>query len=714
MVHQGAARQDLVLYLETFDHTVGVMQTKDALQRVAQECAEDLAADGVVYAEVRFAPSSTSSRGSRLDEVVDSVLEGFRQGTAGTRSRSARSSPPCATPRTPPRSPSWPCATATPAWSASTSPAARPATRPPATSTPSSSWRRRTSTSPSTPARPSGCRRSGRRCSSAERSGWATACASSTTSRSTTTGGPPCGRLASFVRDRRVPLEMCPTSNVNTGVCDSIAEHPIGLLARLRFRVTVNTDNRLMSGVSLTSEMAALVDAFGYGWDEIEWLTLNAMKSSFWPFDQRLSDHQPADQARLRPAPRRRDLSPQRPSRMARVVAEQPRRVAPASSIASAVAASRMPPLALMPRRPPTVACMSADSFERRTAGGVEAGGRLHVVGAGGLGDAARLDDSASVRQADSRITFSSDRPRPPAPRRCRRRRPATPRPSPSPRFTTMSSSVAPASTATSASWAFTAGWCAPLGNPITVAIPMPTPRPSVIGRCDGDTHTAATPRSVASSQSATRRRPWPRARAACDRSRARRAVDARSIGCHHARMQVTVVDHPLAAQLLTRLRETGTDRAGFRRAMDDLSGILVYEATRGIEVESIDIETPMGPTTGTRVSRPPLVVPVLRAGLGMLGGVLRHLPETDTGFIGVARNEETFVPEPYMNSVPEELDGPTGARARPDARHRRLARAQLPHPGRARRRARSPRCACWPPPRASRGSTRRGSCSRS
>ena len=96
------------------------------------------------------------------------------------------------------------------------------------------------------------------------------------------------GRLASFVRDRRVPLEMCPTSNVNTGVCDSIAEHPIGLLAALRFRVTVNTDNRLMSGVSLTSEMAALVDAFGYGWDQIEWFTLNAMKSSFWPFDQRL------------------------------------------------------------------------------------------------------------------------------------------------------------------------------------------------------------------------------------------------------------------------------------------------------------------------------------------------------------------------------------------------------------------------------------------
>ena len=96
------------------------------------------------------------------------------------------------------------------------------------------------------------------------------------------------GRLASFVRDRRVPLEMCPTSNVHTGAAPSLAEHPIGLLRRLRFRVTVNIDNRLMSDVTLSQEFANLVDTFGYGWDDVEWLTLNAMKSSFWPFDQRL------------------------------------------------------------------------------------------------------------------------------------------------------------------------------------------------------------------------------------------------------------------------------------------------------------------------------------------------------------------------------------------------------------------------------------------
>jgi adenosine deaminase len=96
------------------------------------------------------------------------------------------------------------------------------------------------------------------------------------------------GRLASFVRDRRIPLELCPTSNVHTSAAASIAEHPIGLLRRLRFRVTVNTDNRLMSDVTMSDEFANLAEAFGYGWYDFEWLTLNAMKSAFWPFDERL------------------------------------------------------------------------------------------------------------------------------------------------------------------------------------------------------------------------------------------------------------------------------------------------------------------------------------------------------------------------------------------------------------------------------------------
>ena len=96
------------------------------------------------------------------------------------------------------------------------------------------------------------------------------------------------GRLASYIRDRRVPLEMCPSSNVQTGAARSIAEHPIGLLRTLGFRVTVNTDNRLMSHTTMSKEMLLLSEAFGYGLADVQWLTVNAMKSSFLPFDQRL------------------------------------------------------------------------------------------------------------------------------------------------------------------------------------------------------------------------------------------------------------------------------------------------------------------------------------------------------------------------------------------------------------------------------------------
>ena len=97
------------------------------------------------------------------------------------------------------------------------------------------------------------------------------------------------GRLAAYVRDKRIPLEMCPTSNVMTGAAKSIEEHPIGLLRRLSFRVTINTDNRLMSGTSMTKEFSQLAEAFGYGLPDFQWFTLNAMKSAFIPFDERLA-----------------------------------------------------------------------------------------------------------------------------------------------------------------------------------------------------------------------------------------------------------------------------------------------------------------------------------------------------------------------------------------------------------------------------------------
>ena len=97
------------------------------------------------------------------------------------------------------------------------------------------------------------------------------------------------GRLAAYVRDKRIPLEMCPTSNVHTGAVRSLADHPIDLLRRLRFRVTVNTDNRLMSGTSMTQEMFGLVEAFDYSLEDLRWFTINAMKSAFLPFDERVA-----------------------------------------------------------------------------------------------------------------------------------------------------------------------------------------------------------------------------------------------------------------------------------------------------------------------------------------------------------------------------------------------------------------------------------------
>ena len=97
------------------------------------------------------------------------------------------------------------------------------------------------------------------------------------------------GRLAAWVRDRRIPLEMCPTSNVHTGAAGSIAEHPVTLLKDLRFRVTVNTDNRLMSATSMTYELAGLCEHAGWNLADLRWVTINALKSAFIPFDERLA-----------------------------------------------------------------------------------------------------------------------------------------------------------------------------------------------------------------------------------------------------------------------------------------------------------------------------------------------------------------------------------------------------------------------------------------
>src|SRR5215813_5926289 len=259
-------------YLETFAHTVGVMQTSDALYRVARECAIDLAADGVVYGEVRFAPEQHLEKGLQLPEVVESVLAGFEAGSVLSRNQG-----------NPIRIGTLLTAMRHAARSQEIAElsvrfrdvgvvgfdiAGAEAGYPPTRHLDAFEYLQRENFHftihagegfglPSIWQAIQWC--------GADRLGHGVRIVDDIRDGQL-------GRLAAYVRDKRIPLELCPSSNVQTGAAPSIAEHPIGLLRELRFRVTVNTDNRLMSRTSMTREMALLVKAFGYGWDELQWL----------------------------------------------------------------------------------------------------------------------------------------------------------------------------------------------------------------------------------------------------------------------------------------------------------------------------------------------------------------------------------------------------------------------------------------------------------
>src|SRR6478735_9728175 len=122
--------------------------------------------------------------------------------------------------------------------------------------------------------------------------------------------------------------------------------------------------------------------------------------------------------------------------------------------------------------------------------------------------------------------------------------------------------------------------------------------------------------------------------------------------------LQVTVVDHPLAAARLSTMRDARTDNAAFRAALRELTLMLIYEASRTLHTEQVPIHTPVARTTATRLSNPPLLVPVLRAGLGMADQAHALIPESQMGFVGLARDEQTLLPTPYMESLPESLAG--------------------------------------------------------
>jgi adenosine deaminase len=284
----GEGGRSLVRYLEAFNHTVAVMQTPAAIERVAAEEVEDLAADGVVYAEVRFAPEQHLLEGMSLDEVVEAAAAGVQRASAGkpivvglllSAMRQAARSVEIAELAVRHRD------RGVLGFDVAGPEAGYPPTRyldafqliahenfhftihaGEAFGLPSI-WE-------------------ALQFCGAERLGHGVRIVDDIVTQAD--GRVAIGRLAAYVRDRRIPLEMCPTSNVDTGAVARLEDHPIDLLKRLRFRVTLNTDNRLMSQISLSDEFASMVAAFGWDLADMEWVTLNAIKSAFLPFDGRL------------------------------------------------------------------------------------------------------------------------------------------------------------------------------------------------------------------------------------------------------------------------------------------------------------------------------------------------------------------------------------------------------------------------------------------
>jgi adenosine deaminase len=279
---QAADSGSLEKYLETFAHTVGVMQRPEAIHRVARECALDLAADGVVYAEVRFAPELSTAEGLAIEDVVEAMVDGFALG-----SREATET------GTPIRVGALLCAMRqADRWDEIAGLVVRyrdagvvgfdlagPEAGFPPDRIPSAigilDGARAHRTIHAGEAADGDSIRAALDGAHAERLGHGVRIADEVAADGTL------GPLAQRVRDEQVPLEIAPSSNVQTGAYPSLAEHPVDRLHRLGFAVTLNTDNRLMSGVSVTSEVAAVAGTFGWSWDDVQTVTERALAAAF-------------------------------------------------------------------------------------------------------------------------------------------------------------------------------------------------------------------------------------------------------------------------------------------------------------------------------------------------------------------------------------------------------------------------------------------------
>jgi len=293
-----AAAGSLPLYLRGFTHTIAVMQTPEAIERVAYECGEDLARDGVVYAEVRYAPVFSTTRGMRLEDVVRAIELGFAR--AERDHRIVLRQLVCAMRD---RTDSVEMAALAVAHRdrgvVGFDIAGEEAGFPPKAHLEAFQLCRDANFSITIHAGeafgPPSIWQALQVCG-AHRIGHGVRLVEDmiiTQDAGDAERGTPrvieLGSLAAYVRDKRIPLELCPSSNVDTGAVPSLADHPIRQFLAQSFRVTVNTDNRLMSGVTLSDELHRMSRAFGLGLADVEKLTINAMKSAFVGYDERLA-----------------------------------------------------------------------------------------------------------------------------------------------------------------------------------------------------------------------------------------------------------------------------------------------------------------------------------------------------------------------------------------------------------------------------------------
>lgn len=288
--HRGADRKNLGLYLEGFDVTLSVMQTKEALERIALEAVEDLANDNVVYAEIRFAPIQHLARGLNLEAVVESVLHGLEEGKR--RTGMSYGLILCAM-RHQDSPISLEIAELAVAFSnrgvVGFDIAGDENGHPPKKHLEAFNFIRSKNFNITIHAGeafgPESIWQAVQICG-AHRIGHATRLIEDMVIQGTRIER--MGSLANFIRDKRIPLEMCLSSNIQTGAAPSLDEHPFGIYFRNNFRCFLCTDNTLMSNTTMTKEMSLAVKHFNLTLRDLEKITLNAMKSAFLHYDERL------------------------------------------------------------------------------------------------------------------------------------------------------------------------------------------------------------------------------------------------------------------------------------------------------------------------------------------------------------------------------------------------------------------------------------------